>query len=168
MDSLRDMLIPRFLEISPLRVYALASRWGFEEEAKIASTRTLQIDIFNELSGEDAELMGGAACLQLSRLHSNRREAARALITSHRLPSPTPFSTGHGHCRCDVQNYSRLTQALSQHVARTPWVTVGELYEVAIWGPPKKCSVTCRNVFENMHRYFASLLKGISELPRTI
>ena len=67
MDLLRDMLIPRFLEIAPLRVYALASHWGFEEEAKIASARTLTINIFKDkyFPREDAELMGGVACQQL-------------------------------------------------------------------------------------------------------
>jgi len=46
---LRGMLIPRFLETFPVRVYALASHWGFEEEAKIASGRTLTLDISKDM-----------------------------------------------------------------------------------------------------------------------
>ena len=166
MDLLRDMLIPRFLEIAPLRVYALASHWGFEEEAKIASTRTLTFDILKDLSREDAELMGGAACRQLYLLHFNRREAARALVTNHPLPTPSDSS-----CKCPSPGYTCLVPALCHRVGTRPWLTAEELYEEAAkWGYPTQCSFTgpCRNSFRNMHAYFTSLLKGISELPQTI
>jgi hypothetical protein len=165
MDLLRDMLIPRFLETSPLRVYALASRWGLEEEAKIASTRTLTIDIFKDFPQEDAELMGGAACRKICLLHLNRREAARALVADHPLPSPSNPS-----CQCPPPVYTSLVPSLCQRVAAKPWLIAEELYgEAARWDYPSHCnSTTCRNTFRNMHMYFSSLLKGISELPQTI
>ena len=164
MGLLRDMLIPRFLEIAPLRVYALASHWGFEEEAKIASSRTLTIDILKDFPREDAELMSGVACQQLYLLHFNRREAAQALVTN--LPLPTP---GDSSCGCPPPVYSCLVPALCRRVGTRPWLTAEELYEeVARWDYPTQCSSTCRNAFRNMHPYFTSLLKGLSELPRTI
>ena len=89
MDSLRDILLPKFLETSPLRVYALASRWDLKEEAKIASTRTLAIDIDKDFPPEDAEMMGGTACQQLYFLHLTHREAAQALITKQPHLPPT-------------------------------------------------------------------------------
>ena len=166
MDPLRDMLIPRFLETSPMRVYALASHWGFEDEAMIASTGTLTIDILEDFPPEDAELMGGAACRKLSLLHISRREGARALVANHPPPSP---SQHHPPCLCPVPNYTGLIPALCQRVATKPWLTAEELYEeVAVWDYPNKCSNVCRNAFRNMHAYFVSLLKGIFELPRTI
>ena len=163
MDPLRDMLVLRFLETSPLRVYALASRWGFEEEAKIASTRTLTIDIFTEFPREDAELMGGGACQKIYLLHFNRREAAQALVVNHPPPSGDP------PCGCPPPNYTRLVPALCQRVGTRPWLTAEEICEEAArWHYPDKCGNTCRNAFGNMHVYFASLLKGISELPQTV
>jgi hypothetical protein len=163
-DLLRDMLIPRFLETSPLRVYALASRWGFEEEAKIASRRTLTMDMLNDFPQEDAELMGGAACHRLYLLHFNRREAARALITSHPRPS-----AGDSSCRCPPPPYARLVPALCQRVTMKPWLTTEELYEeVAKWSYPTQCSGVCRNTIGNMHGYFSSILRMVSELPQTI
>ena len=163
-DLLRDMLIPRFLETSPLRVYALASRWGLEEEAKIASRKTLTMDIFKEFPREDAELMGGGPCQQLYLLHFNRREAARGLVTDHPLPS-----TNNSSCECLTPNYSMFVPALCGRVATRPWITAEELYEEASrWNYPVICSNSCRNAFRNMHAYFASLLKGISELPQTV
>ena len=165
MGLLRDMLIPRFLEIAPLRVYALASHWGFEEEAKIASMRTLTIDVLRDLPLEDAELMGGAACQKLYRLHFNRQEAARALVTNHPLPTPSDSS-----CKCPPPGSTCLVPALRQRVATRPWLTAEELFEEAArWRCPTQCSSSeCRNSFKNMHTYFASLLKAISELPQTI
>jgi hypothetical protein len=163
-DPLRDMLIPCFLETSPLRVYALASRWGFEEEAKTASRRTLTMDIFKDFPREDAELMGGVACQRLYLLHFNRREAARALIASH-----PPPSTEDRSCKCSPPQYVSLVLALCQHVAVKPWLTTEELYEeVARWGYPTQCSSACRNAIKNMHAYFSSILRGVSELPQTI
>ena len=164
MELLRDMLIPEFLETSPLRVYALASHYGFEEVAKIASTRTLTFDIFKDFPQEDAELMGGAACQKIYLLHYNRREAAQAVIANH----PFPFSS----CSCSMLNYASFAQALSQRVARRPWLTAEELQKEALrWSFTKTCGNnpnSCRNSFMNTHTYFTSILKGISELPRTI
>ena len=159
MGLLRDVLISRILETSPLRVYALASRWGFEEEAKIASRRTLTMDIFNDFPREDAELMGGAACQRLYVLHFNRREAARALITNHPLPS-----TEDPSCECPPPQYARLVPALCQRVATKPWLTTEELYEeVAKWSYPAHCSGACRNAIKNMHAYFSSILRRSEE-----
>ena len=54
----RDILISQFLGAAPFRVYALASRWNLEEEAKVASRGTLKMDISEEIPKEDVELIG--------------------------------------------------------------------------------------------------------------
>ena len=161
---LRKMLVHRFLETSPFRVYALASLWGFEDIAKIASTRTLTIDISKDFSREDAELMGGGACQQLYLLHFKRREAARVVVANHPLPSSS--------CGCPTPNYS-VIPVLCRIVATKPWLTTEELNEVAadpIFDYPHACSNNskCRNAYNNVHTYFASILKKISDLPQTI
>ena len=164
MEALRGMLIPRFFAESPVRVYALASRWGLEEEARTASAGTLTINILEDFPREDAELMGGAACHQLFLLHLRRREAARALIEDH----PLPFSDDPA-CMCSPPDYSGLVPSLCRRVAARPWLTTQELYEeAAMFSYPDTCGNQCRNTFRNMHVYFSSLLKGIFELPRTI
>jgi hypothetical protein len=163
-ESLKGMLVPRFLESSPLRVYALASHWGLEEVAKVASTRTLTID-FKDFPREDAELMGGVASQQIYLLHFNRREATRTLIANHPLPS-TPSDS----CKCPVPSYSTLISALCGLVATKSWFTAEELYKVARrYYYPRPClDNNCRNAFKNMHLYFDSLLEKVSELPQTI
>jgi hypothetical protein len=166
-EPLRDMLIPRFLETAPLRVYALASRWGFKEEAKIASRRTLAMDIMESFPREDAELMGGGACQQLYLLHFNRREAARSLVEKH--PPPTSPAVSNLSCDCPSLSCKRVSSALAQRVSTRPWLTAEEMYEdIAKGHYPKLCGVDCRNAMKYVHAYFTSLLKAISDLPQTI
>lgn len=163
MKPLRDMLIPRFLETSPLHVYALASRWGFEEEAKIASRRTLTMDIFRDFPREYAELMGGGACQQLYLLHFNRREAARALVENH----PPPH-TDDPTCRRLPLN-SALCSALCERLSTRPWLTGEELCEDIVIGDyPWKCGPNCRHAIRYIYAYLTSLLQAISDLPQTI
>lgn len=163
-EPLRGMLIPLFLETSPLRVYALASRWGFEEEARIASRRTLTIDIFKNFPREDAELMGGGACQQLYLLHFNRREAALNLVENH------PFLVvRHPSCRCSTLDRKDLVQALGQRVVMSPWLTAEEMCEEIAKGEyPVNCGPHCRNAIRHIHAFFTSFLKAVSDLPQTI
>ena len=159
MDSLRNIL-PKLLETSPLRVYALASRWGLEEEARTASTRTLTPDIINDFPQEDAELMGGVACQQLYLLHLTRREAARALIAKKHLPPTSKI------CKCTGSPPSNFIPALCRRVGTRPSLTLEEVYEDAfrcIW--PETCYGGCRYSPKNLHEYFRSLVEGASQLP---
>ena len=166
MELLRDILIPRFLEASPLRVYALASRWGFEEEAKTASRRTLAMDIFKDFPREDAELMGGVACQRLLFLHFNRRQAAQDLVAKHPLPSSSPDDPS---CSCSPPNYHGIVPALTRRMGSTPWLTAEELMEeIPKWHYPHPCKETCRNSMKNTYEYFSTLLEGMSNLPQTI
>jgi len=164
MGLLRGVLISRFLETSPLRVYALASHFGFEEEAKIASRETLRMDISEGFPEEDAKLMGILACQKLYLLHIQRRENARALVTSRTYPQV------NRSCGCPPMNFGAVTKTISQHVSTRPWLTAEELYEEACRASEYiSCGrLRCRNNFANVHEWFSLILKGVSELPQTI
>ena len=163
-DLLRGMLIPQFLEIAPLRVYALASHWGFEEEAKIASRGTLTIDISGGFLEEDLRLMGSAACQKLYLLHIQRRDKARVLVNS------CTYQFAGNNCKCPPMDFNTVVHVLSQRVSTRPWLTAEELYGVAAGsGGPIICSGSgCRNAFRNVHAWFTLILEGLSELPQTI
>ena len=164
MELLRGALTPLFLDPSPLQVYALASRWGFNEEAKIASRKTLTIDIFKNFPQETAELMGGVACQRLYLLHFNRRQAAQALVEKH---PPPPVLSGSG-CGCSALNCKGVTSALSQRVSTRPWLTFEEMWEEISKVDYPRCGSKCRNTLKNVHTHFTPLLKAISDLPQTI
>ncbi|KAF9648940.1 hypothetical protein BDM02DRAFT_2013699 [Thelephora ganbajun] len=163
-DSLRNMLIPWFLEECPMRVYALASHWGFEEEAKIASRGILTMDISKGFPEEEARFMGSVACQKLYLLHIQRRNKARALVNDRIYQ----FSDGR-NCSCPPMDFNAVIQALSQRVSTTPWLTAEELYEEAAgMNNSRMCASTCRNSFKNVHRWMSLILREISQLPQTI
>ena len=162
-ETLRDMLIPRFLEISPVRVYALASHWGFEEEAKTASRGTLVLNVSNGFPEEDAKLMGIVACQKLYLLHIRRREKARALINNR------PHPTLNRNCACHPTNFSAVTQALTLHVSTRPWLTAEDLHKEAARNSRTVCgNNNCPSSYKNMDAWFSSILEEMSKLPQTI
>jgi len=67
------VMTPSYLRDRPLEIYILARRHGWKEEAKLAATATLSIDIgspcyFNVLKNTDAESL-----MRLINLHRRRR-----------------------------------------------------------------------------------------------
>ena len=123
MESLRDVLIPQFLDAHPLRVYALASHWGLEEEVKIASRRTLRMNISEGILDGDVRLMGAIACQKLYHLHLQHRDKARTLVSKYSYIRPS--------CSCPAIDVNSVAQAVANRISTTPWLTAEELYEVA-------------------------------------
>ena len=80
-NALRKHLIsPHFLQISPIRVYALACRYDLDEEAKIASRYTLGIHLFGEPPMEDLKYITGYSYHRLLNFHRQRSKAAQNLF----------------------------------------------------------------------------------------
>ncbi|PPR04444.1 hypothetical protein CVT26_002273 [Gymnopilus dilepis] len=81
--ALRKHLISsRFLHSSPIRVYAIACRYDFEEEAKIASRQTLCVDILDTSAPPipDLKYISAYDYHRLLRLHARRSAAAIKLL----------------------------------------------------------------------------------------
>jgi len=160
-DPLRDMLVPRFLTTSPLRVYALASHWGFDEEAKLASKATLTMDVSKGFPEEDTRLMGSVACQKLYLLHLHRRDKVLKLV------SKLPCRPSDQSCSCRPTDLSAVMQALSQCLAAQPWLAAEELYEKATKRINLGLCMYCRSSSRDIQKWFSSISKGISELPQT-
>lgn len=80
LSALRSGLItPRFLEDS-LAVYALASRCGWDAEAKLAARKTLALDLYDEDNAPLLESMPAVAVVRLFQYHRARRDTFRAQI----------------------------------------------------------------------------------------
>jgi len=80
-------MTPLFLE-QPLRLFSLACRYGWEEEAKLASKQNLQLDLFEPTHQETLAQLPSKALLDLMNLRHKRREQLR-----ERLDNP-PFVSG--------------------------------------------------------------------------
>jgi BTB/POZ domain len=83
MDRLRAILVsPAFLEKAPVRVFAIASRFDLEEEAKIASKHTLRVRVLDGPLCEDLRHISAYSYHRLLELHRRRGEAARQALSA--------------------------------------------------------------------------------------
>ncbi|KII92013.1 hypothetical protein PLICRDRAFT_122356 [Plicaturopsis crispa FD-325 SS-3] len=88
MSIVRVLIMTPELLQHPLRLYAVACRFGWEVEAKFASTQTLHINLHDAEHRPALQRLGTDALLNLFDLHRRRREGLRK-----RLDDP-PFVGG--------------------------------------------------------------------------
>ncbi|KAJ7655945.1 hypothetical protein B0H17DRAFT_1146278 [Mycena rosella] len=119
LSSLRTALAtPKWLAAHPLRLYALATHFGWRPEARLASTYTLPLSLFDPTHADALARLSAPALLALLHLHRVRRTALRAL-----LDSPARFLAGNGdpfHCAaCAVTPLdNRSWRALKARIGR--------------------------------------------------
>lgn len=75
---------PLFLA-DPLRLYAIATRMGWGEEAMLASTETLTLNLYDEENRPNLERISSSRLMKLFRLHRERRDRFKALLDSDGL-----------------------------------------------------------------------------------
>lgn len=63
-----------FLVEQPLRLYSFACRYGWEEEVKVASNRTLKIDLFDSAYQDTLKQLPSKALLEILNLRQRRKE----------------------------------------------------------------------------------------------
>ena len=81
MDRLRVLLVsPAFLETASVRVFAIASRFDLEEEAKLASKYTLRVHVLDAPLCEDLRHISAYSYHRLLDLHRRRGDAARQAL----------------------------------------------------------------------------------------
>ncbi|KAJ7642593.1 hypothetical protein DFH06DRAFT_1097337 [Mycena polygramma] len=134
---------PKFLTISPLHVYALATHFNFPAEAQLASTHTLHLNLFDAKHADVLESMPACAVLPLLKLHRARRDGLKAS-----LDSPERFLAGNGqpfHCSaCAITPLDNSTwRALKHRVLREFDVCAsGDALDaggMGIWEEAKAC-----------------------------
>ncbi|KAG7447948.1 uncharacterized protein BT62DRAFT_1074481 [Guyanagaster necrorhizus] len=117
---------PRFTETDPLRFYAIAAHFGWEEEMRLAAKFTLRIDMFN-LSDEQEEVVAKISSkdfLPLLHLRRRRTMTFRALIND-----VGRFSAGNddgyvcGRCgvtKMDNRTWRAFREALTLEIDQRP------------------------------------------------
>ncbi|KAF8648523.1 hypothetical protein AX16_006228 [Volvariella volvacea WC 439] len=81
LSSLRRILVtPEFLEKNPARVFAIATRFEFEEEAKLSSRYTLKENLLEAPLNDDLHHLSAYSYHQLLHLHRRRAVAAQNLL----------------------------------------------------------------------------------------
>ncbi|KAL0563871.1 hypothetical protein V5O48_018189 [Marasmius crinis-equi] len=98
---------PIFLA-EPLRLYAIASHFGWEDEIKLSSTCTLDLNLYGEENQEILHRLPPRSLLALMKLHRSRRDTLKAY-----LDDPEVFHAGN--------LMSRICDKCFQEVDNSPW-----------------------------------------------
>lgn len=94
-STLRKILItPHFLESSPTRVFAIASRYELEPEAQLASRYTLNINVLDCPLSDDLKHITAHSYHRLLDLHRRRAAAAQELL---KVPEEVKCMQCNGH-----------------------------------------------------------------------
>lgn len=72
---------PMFMS-EPLQLYAIATRHGWDEEARLASTQTLTLDLYHDTYRSALERISSRGLMALFRLHRARRDGFKRLMDS--------------------------------------------------------------------------------------
>lgn len=97
----------------PLRLYAAASRCGWADEAKVASQRTLAMDLWQDENWEMLAKVDVRSALALMKLHRLRRESLRKKLDEHPFVNASPVS----YCsRCRRQTDHHAWRELKHRV----------------------------------------------------
>ena len=160
-SRLQTILISsHFLDLDPLRVYAIACRWSFLEEAKLASTRTVYVDLAKQGEGctEDMKYMSGLDYHRLLVLQQTRKETVRKVVTEQ----PTP-----GGC-CSVA-YNDVKKVLVEEVSRKRLDVSECLLVLEGSGKVKPCkNGLCPLGRARLEVFVKGVINGVGELPSSI
>lgn len=168
-SRLRAILVsPAFLSTQALRVYAIASRFGFQEEAKIASANTLSIHIPEAPWYEEYDYMTGTALHLLFSFHRKRCQAAVELVKEE--PKP-----GDKNCWSDNKFYEEFRKRAKTEVTLRPTTTVitsaDFMFDIMKYHVHECCRCdhsTCTSKSTSFRAFAVSLGKKIDALPSTI
>jgi hypothetical protein len=173
LSRLRKMLVqPDLLEKAPLQAYAIATRWGFEEEMKIASGHTLGLDIINSPSADTLNGISTAHYRRLLIFHLERAQKAQRM-----LEDISPRNPVCSACRAYVEKWheefkKRAKEELSLRPTSSVICSFDFLGPIADGIEAGECGMaSCRRggrKLETYRSYLEALRKRIDTLPNTI
>ncbi|KAG6839798.1 hypothetical protein C0991_011569 [Blastosporella zonata] len=133
--SIRSALTcPKFLTSEPLRLYVLAKHFDWKEEAKVAATQTLKLNLHDPVHAPTLTRLSSKDLLTLLNLHRKRRDMFKRLIDS-----PERFAAGNR--QLDNYTWREFKNAMFAEIDRRP---LGDTLGVASghsaeWPEAKAC-----------------------------
>lgn len=160
-SRLRIILVsPHFLDSDPFRVYAIACRWSFLDEAKLASTFTVYIDLVKagKECMEDMKYMSGLDHHRLLALQQARRDAIQNVVTEQSAP---------GGC-CSIGYYD-IKKLLVEEMPRMELSMSNCLSLLERSGKFKPCKGgACSLGHAKVEVFVKGVMSGLDALPSSI
>ena len=82
----------QFIDQCPIRCYVLSKHYGWDYEARLASTRTLTLNLFDPIHAHSLDQLSSKDLGLLVNLHQKRKDMFRQLVNS-----PERFPAGNGY-----------------------------------------------------------------------
>jgi len=167
-DSLRALLVdPCFVKTEPTRVYAIASRFDLEEEAKIASRYTLSVNVLDCPLHEDLKHITAYSYHRLLDLHRRRAEAALELL---QLPDDIKCMQCNGaqyNSFCFPKWWQDFHERAKEELRVRP--TTDAVFSLAFLARSAQAGCErCAGSILDAHKFLEGLRKRIDDLPSTI
>jgi hypothetical protein len=169
-STLRKLLVtPHFLESSPTRVFAIASRYELEPEAQIASRYTLSVNVLDCPLSDDLKHISAYSYHRLLDLHRRRADAAQGLL---KVPDEVKClqCNGHGIASSFAPPKWWVVwegMARKELSARPTTAVIFEMKFLARAADETGCPRCAGSVLDS-YVFLGELKKRIDELPATI
>jgi BTB/POZ domain len=164
----RLLLSPKFVENEPTRVYAIACRHGLEEEAKIASSHTLNVNVLDGPIVEELKFITAYDYHRLLALHRSRSTAAQNyLLMCYTDTRCSQCSDGEFGLTKPSRWWVDWTTRAKEEVRRKP--TTNVIFSLAFLAKSSKAGCErCAASMLKSHESLLALKKRIDGLPVTI
>jgi len=157
----------------PLRLYALACRYGWDSEAKRASTQTLALNLHAPEHRLTLRKLGTEALLSLFELHHSRRESLRKCLNEYPFVKDTGVSTcSNCHATVNYQTWRELKYVIVLEMDRRP---LGDtILNVGLndWPAARACwnakCLACERVLYDKKETLKGIKDVIDQLPTTV
>jgi len=161
-ERLKPLLIsPTFLTVDPMRVYAIACRWGFKTEAAMAASYASAVGISTFTCVDDMRYISGLDYHRIALLSQERREIGRGEI----LNKPAT-------CRYCPQIFydnfrSRLVERLlvGNEMFRDFGVCMEVCFDVVKETESKYGTANCAHGRSHLEQFVVSLAKSLQNVP---
>lgn len=169
-SALRKILVaPHFLESSPTRVFAIASRHDLEPEAKLASRYTLTVRVLDCPISDDLKHITAHSYHRLLDLHKRRSESAQELL---KIPEEVKCiqCNGNGSIRTfSPPKWWHVWEAMAREelAARPTTDVIFEMAFLAKAADSTRCTRCAGSVLDS-HVFLGELKRKIDALPTTI
>ncbi|KAH9948769.1 hypothetical protein B0H21DRAFT_212937 [Amylocystis lapponica] len=167
-ESLRKLLIaPRFARTSPTRVYAIASRFDLEEEARIVSQYTLSINILDSPLHEDLKYITAYSYHRLLDLHRRRAQAAQELLQITENVKCMQCNSTYYSAVSPPKWWRDFSERAKEELRARPATDV--IFSMAFLAQSAQAGCErCAGSVLDAHLFLEELKKKIDDLPSTI
>ena len=166
------IMSPKFLDTHPVRVYAIACQWGWVEEAKLASTKTLGIDLLGHDTVKDLGIVESPHLTALMLLHRRRRDVLRTGLDSHTSFYANNVPGRCSHCQREIAHvgWMHLKHVWSNAIEQHP----GDIVSGAVLQEPELHEMLgavcqhCQRKLYNAEGTMTKLKQLLDKLPTTV